>query len=171
MSDQLQMFGEQTYPELTSSPLEVLARISALLETVKAWEETEVALSLKQLDSLGSADQEFLSGKMLKEHSPQTLAKTLRQSSKPLPTLGAIDLNGNCLIHRGFYPKTESGYTLSDILQPPSEIGEEYFLSQASQARIMGLRDTTNEPILYVQDMETMETERTLVKVNSLHKK
>lgn len=137
MSDQLQMFGEQTYPELTSSPLEVLARISALLETVKAWEETEVALSLKQLDSLGSADQEFLSGKMLKEHSPQTLAKTLRQSSKPLPTLGAIDLNGNCLIHRGFYPKTVSEYTLSDILMPLSEIGEEYFLSQETVESIV----------------------------------
>ena len=42
---------------------------------------------------------------MLKELSPQTMAKILRQSSKPLPTLGAIDLNGNCVIHRGFYPQ------------------------------------------------------------------
>ena len=137
MSDQLQMFGEQTSHELTSSPSEVLAKISALLETVKAWEETEVALSLKQLDSLGSADQEFLSGKMLKGHSPQTLAKTLRQSSKPLPTLGAIDLNGNCLIHRGFCPKTVKGSILSDILQKPSEIGEEFFLSEQVMQRIL----------------------------------
>jgi DNA (cytosine-5)-methyltransferase 1 len=30
----------------------------------------------------------------------------------------------------GFYPKIESAYTLSDILQPQEEIGEEYFLSQ-----------------------------------------
>ena len=139
MSDQLQMFGEQTSHELTSSPSEVLAKISALLETVKAWEETEVALSLKQLDSLGSADQEFLSGKMLKGHSPQTLAKTLRQSSKPLPTLGAIDLNGNCLIHRGFTapPRTVNEYTLSDILMPLNEIGEEYFLSQETVENII----------------------------------
>jgi hypothetical protein len=130
MSVQLQMFGEQTSHELTLSPLEVLAKISALLENVKEWKENEAALSLKQFASLGNADQEYLSGRMLKELSPATLAKTLRQSSKSLPTLGVIDLNGNCLIHRGFYPKIESGYTLSDILQPPSEIGEEYFLSE-----------------------------------------
>lgn len=130
MSVQLQMFGEQTSHELTLSPLEVLAKISVLLENVKEWKESEAALSLKQFASLGNADQEYLSGRMLKELSPATLAKTLRQSSKSLPTLGVIDLNGNCLIHRGFYPKIESEYTLSDILQPPSEIGEEYFLSE-----------------------------------------
>jgi DNA (cytosine-5)-methyltransferase 1 len=39
------------------------------------------------------------------------------QLSKPLPTLGVIDLNGNCLIQVGFYPKIESAFTLSDILQ------------------------------------------------------
>jgi hypothetical protein len=130
MSVQLQMFGEQTSHELTLSPLEVLAKISALLENVKEWKENEAALSLKQFASLGNANQEYLSGRMLKELSAATLAKTLRQSSKSLPTLGVIDLNGNCLIHRGFYPKIESGYILSDILQPPSEIGEEYFLSE-----------------------------------------
>ena len=80
------------------------------------------ALSLKQLGSSMSADQEFLFGKMLKELSPQTMAKILRQSSKPLPTLGAIDLNGNCVIHRGFYPKTERESTLSDILQKPRRL-------------------------------------------------
>jgi len=130
MSVQLQMFGEQTSHELTLSPLEVLAKISALLENVKEWKENEAALSLKQFASLGNANQEYLSGRMLKELSAATLAKTLRQSSKSLPTLGVIDLNGNCLIHRGFYPKIESEFTLSDILQHPSEIGEEYFLSE-----------------------------------------
>jgi site-specific DNA-cytosine methylase len=119
MSDQLQMFEEQTSHASTLSPLEVLAKTSALLESVKEWMETDQALSLKQFASLGNADQEYLSGKMLKELSAATLAKTLRQSSKRLPTLGAIDLNGNCLIHRGFYPKIESAYTLSDILQSP----------------------------------------------------
>ena len=130
MSVQLQMFGEQTSQKLTLSPLEVLAKISALLENVKEWKETEAALSLKQFASLGNADQEYLSGRMLKEHSAVTMAKTLRQSSKRLPTLGAIDLNGNCLIQRGFLPKIVRESTLSDILQPPNEIGEEYFLSE-----------------------------------------
>ena len=102
----------------------------SLAESVKGWEVKGQALSLKQLGSSMSADQEFLFGKMLKELSPQTMAKILRQSSKPLPTLGAIDLNGNCVIHRGFYPKTERESTLSDILQKPQEIGEEFFLSK-----------------------------------------
>jgi hypothetical protein len=137
MSVQLQMFGEQTSQPLTLSPLEVLAKISALLENVKEWKENEAALSLKQFASLGNADQEFLSGRMLKELSPATLAKTLRQSSKPLPTLGVIDLNGNCLIHRGFYPKIESEFTLSDILQPQWQVGEEFFLSEKAMSKLL----------------------------------
>jgi hypothetical protein len=142
MSDQLLMFGEETSQALTLSPLEALAKISPLLENVREWAETDQALSLKQFALLGNADQEFLSGKMLKERSAVTLAKILRQSSKSLPTLGAIDLNGNCLIHRGFYPKTESGYILSDILQHPSEVGEEFFLSQKLISTLMSRSGT-----------------------------
>ena len=131
MSDQLQIFEEKTSLKLTLSPLEALARTLALLENAPEWAGNEAALSLKQLGLSKSADQEFLYGKMLKELSPQTLAKILRQSSKRLPTSGAIDLNGNCLIHRGLAsPKIGKGYTLSDILQPLHEIGEEYFLSE-----------------------------------------
>jgi hypothetical protein len=63
------------------------------------------------------------------------MAQTFGQLSKPLPTLGVIDLNGNCLIQVGFYPKTESGYTLSDILQP--QVGEEYFLSEQTTEKLM----------------------------------
>ena len=172
MSDQLQMFGEETFPQLTLSPLEVLAKISALLENVKEWRESDQALSLKQFASLGNADQEYLSGKMLKELSPQTLAKTLRQSSKRLPTLGAIDLNGNCLIHRGFQgrPKIESASTLSDILQNPSEVGEEFFLSEKVQERILSYRDNKLTPVHLPQDTEQTVTDRTLLNVNSMHK-
>ena len=165
------MFGEETSRELTLSPLEVLAKISALLESVKGWEETDQALSLKQFASLGNADQEYLSGKMLKELSPQTMAKIFRQSSKSLPTLGVIDLNGNCLIHRGFYLKTESEYTLSDILQTPNEIGEEFFLSQSVQNRILSYKDNKQTPVPLQQDMGQTETDRTLLNVNSMHKK
>ena len=143
MSDQLQMFEEHSYQKLTLSPLEALAKTLVLLEIVKGWKEIDRALYLKRLDSSMSADQEFLSGKMLKEHSAQTMAETLRQSSKPLPTLGAIDLNGNCVIHRGFYPKTERESTLSDILQTPQEIGEEFFLSKKMTKFLMDRQGTT----------------------------
>ena len=130
------MFEENSYQKSILSPSEALVKISHLLENVWEWMDSDQALSLKQFDLSMSADQEYLSGKMLKELSPQTLAKTLRQSSKRLPTLGAIDLNGNCVIQRTTFPKTGSGYTLSDILQKPSEIGEEFFLSQQQVKRI-----------------------------------
>jgi len=131
MSEQLEMFGEQTSPPSTLSLLEVLAKTLVRLELAGVSKETEAVLLLKQYGLSENADQEFLFGKMLKGHSPQTMGQILRQSSKPLLTLGAIDLNGNCLIHRGFYPKIESESTLLDILQKPEEIGEEYFLSRS----------------------------------------
>jgi hypothetical protein len=128
MSDQLQMFEEQTSPTSTSSLLEVLAKISHWQENERGWKDKEVLLSSKQSVLLANADQVYLCGKMLKGHSPQMMAQTFGRLSKPLPTLGVIDLNGNCLIQVGFYPKIESAYTLSDILQP--QVGEEYFLSE-----------------------------------------
>jgi PIN domain nuclease of toxin-antitoxin system len=131
------MFGGQTSQELTSSLSEVLAKISHWLEKEKGWKEKEVLLSRKQLDSFTSADLVYLSGKMLREHSPQTMAQTFGQLSKPLPTLGVIDVNGNCVTQVGFYRKTESGFTLSDILQKPEEIGEEFFLSERLQNTLM----------------------------------
>ena len=137
MSDQLLMFEEETFPTSTSSLLEVLAKISHWQENERGWKEKEVLLSSKQSALLGNADQVYFSGKMLKGRSPQMMAQTFGQLSKPLPTLGAIDLNGNCLIQVGFYPKIESGYTLSDILQPQEEIGEEYFLSQKTINQIL----------------------------------
>jgi hypothetical protein len=148
MSVQLQMFGEQTFPELTSSLSEVLAKISHWQENELGWKEKEVLLSSKQSALLANADQVYLSGKMLKARSPQMMAQTFGQLSKPLPTLGVIDLNGNCLIQVGFYPKTESGYTLSDILQPQEEIGEEYFLSDNAQERILTKQEAKVTPLL-----------------------
>ena len=170
MSEQLEMFGEQTSPPSTLSLLEVLAKTLVRLELAGVSKETEAVLLLKQYGLSENADQEFLFGKMLKGHSPQTMGQILRQSSKPLLTLGAIDLNGNCLIHRGFYPKIESESTLLDILQPPQEIGEEYFLSQKSQERLMTYKDNKHTPIQSYEYTETMRKEVTLVNVNSLHK-
>jgi tRNA G37 N-methylase Trm5 len=105
-----------------------LAKILAWLENEKEWTESDQALSLKQLGLSKNADHVFLSGKTLKEHSAQTIAKTLQQSCKRLPTLGVIDSNGNCLIQSGFYPKIERESTLSDILE--TEVKDKYFLSE-----------------------------------------
>ena len=124
----LELFDTQTYQKSTLSLSEVLAKILVLLENALGCKEIDHPLSPKQLDSSLTANHVFLSGKMLKEHSAATMAETFGQLSKPLPTLGAIDLNGNCLIHAGFYPKIESGYTLSDVLE--TEVDQKYFLSE-----------------------------------------
>ena len=131
MSGQLSILEETNYQESTLSLLEVLAKTLVRLELAGVSKETEAVLSLKQYGLSENADQEFLFGKMLKEHSPQTLGQTLRQSSKPLLTLGAIDLNGNCLIQRSFYHRTGNVSTLLDILQNPQEVSKEYFLSES----------------------------------------
>jgi len=154
MSDQLLMFEEQTSPTSTLSLSVLLAKTLASLESVKGWTENEVALSLKQYGLSPNADHELLCGRMLREHSAQTMAKILRQSSKPLATLGAIDLNGNCLIHRGFYLKTESASTLSDILQPPQEIGEEFFLSEK---QVESLTSGPQKSHLHYNTLDTAE--------------
>lgn len=94
----------------------------------RGWTDKEVALSSRQLGSLLKQNQVYLSGKMLKGLSPQMMVQTFGQLCKPLPTLGVIDLNGNCLIQGGFYPKIESEFTLLDILQ--EQVNSEYFLSE-----------------------------------------
>ena len=71
---------------------------------------------------------DVLSGRMLKGYSSQNIAMTFGTSSKRLPTLAVIDLNGNCLIQHGFYPKIERESTLSDVLQ--RNVPETYFLSR-----------------------------------------
>ena len=167
MSDQLQIFNEIDYPkESMLSLLEVLAKILALQEKEKVLMEIEVPLLAKQLISSANSDQIFLSGKMLKEHSPQTMVRTFGQLSKPLPTLGVIDLNGNCLIQAGFYPKIERESTLSDILQ--TEVEDKYFLSEKSVKRI--IRQTTSlQQIQSTHDTQQIAQVRTLRKVTKFH--
>ena len=145
-SETLLLFTEETLQTLTLSLLVRLASISQWLEKERGLKETKVALSSTQLPSWLGSDQVFLSGKMLKEHYPQTLAQTFGRLSKRLPTLGVIDLNGNCLIQAGFYPKIVSGFTLSDILQ--DEVSQEYFLSQKMIAHLEKRKHTNFKPKL-----------------------
>lgn len=137
--DQLQIFGEPTLNDLTSSHSVHLAKISALPEPVKEWTESEALSYLTQSGSLLRPDQTYLSGKMLKGLSAATLAKIFGQLSKPLPTLGVIDSNGNCLIRHGLYPKIESEFTLSELLQAPEEVESTYFLSEKIASRLLTL--------------------------------
>lgn len=148
-SETLQLFSPQTLQEQTLSLSDRLAKISHLLEEERDLKETKVALSKKQLPSLLASDQVYLSGKMLRELSAPMLAQTFGRLSKRLPTLGVIDLNGNCLIQAGFYPKIESGFTLSDISQ--DEVSQEYFLSQKMIAFLQQKRKVNHKPKLVPQ--------------------
>ena len=145
-SETLPLFTEETLQTLTLSLSVRLASISHLLEEERGLKEPKVALSSTQLPSLLTSDQVFLSGKMLREHSPQMLAQTFGQFSKRLPTLGVIDLNFNCLIQSGFYPKIESGFTLSDILE--EKVSQEYFLSERMISLLQKKRKVNYKPRL-----------------------
>lgn len=146
MSDQLPMFEEKTSHESTSSLLEVHVKISASLGKEKEWMVNAPALSPKQYGLSNIVDHEYLYGKMLKELSPQMLGQILRESSKPLPTLGVMTANGSLSTHRGFYPRIVRDCTLSDILQNPEEIGEEYFLSE-KQVESMSKWNAQEDPL------------------------
>ena len=119
----------------TYSLSEVLARILATSEKEPEWKDAEVPLSATQLKRFGISDLTFLSGKMLRECSSQSIAQISSPYLRRLPTLGVIDSNGNCLIQAGFYPRIESGYTLSDVLQ--SDVPEAFFLSEKSIERMV----------------------------------
>ena len=123
----LEMLMEENLKTLTLLPSGRLAKTSVVSENGRDSMENKVDSSMEQSGLSQKSDLVFLSGKMLKEHSPQIVAKTLRQYCKRSMTLGAIDLNGNCLIRDGFYPKIESECTLSDILQREVRGGEGVF--------------------------------------------
>lgn len=96
-SETLQLFSPQTLQEQTLSLLVRLASISQLLESVPDSQAQKVALSNTQLPSLLTSDQVYLSGRTLKEHSPQTLAQTFGRLSKRLPTLGGYTIEWQLL--------------------------------------------------------------------------
>ena len=127
-SEQSQKLQMPLSTGLILSLSEALARILALQGTEPDCREKKAPLSDMQWKPLGNSNLTFLSGKMLKEYSSQSIAMTFGASSKRLPTLAVIDSNGNCLIQHGFYPKIGRESTLSDVLL--KNVPEMYFLSQ-----------------------------------------
>ena len=73
-SEILPLFMEETLQELTLSLSVRHVKISQLLEEERGLKEPKVALSSTQLPSLLASDQVYLSGRMLREYSPQMLA-------------------------------------------------------------------------------------------------
>ena len=126
-SERLQTSGKSASNVPTLSLSEALAKILAQSGTERDCKGEKATLSDMQSKPLGVSDLTFLSGRMLRGYSSQDIARIFGALSKRLPTLAVIDLNGNCVIRHGFYPKTGSGCTLSDVLQ--TDVPQTYFLS------------------------------------------
>ncbi len=145
-SEQLQKSQVPVSADRISSLSEALAKILVSQATEPDCKERKVPLSDMQLKPLGDSDLTFLSGRMLRESSSQSIDQIFGALSKRLPTLAVIDLNGNCLIRHGFYPKTERESTLSDVLQK-TDVPEMYFLSQRRVEGIIRAGKTRFIPI------------------------
>ena len=128
ISDRLQKSEQRKSDIPTSSLSEALARILVQSATAAGCVERQVPLSGMLSKPSGDSDLTFLSGRMLRESSSQSIDQIFGALSKRLPTLAVIDLNGNCLIRHGFYPKIGSECTLSDVLQ--RNVPQTYFLSR-----------------------------------------
>ena len=128
---------EQNSTKSTSSLSDFLVRIYQSLEKGEVLQVADQVYSMKRQGSYVSASPVFSSLKTSKDFSLQTKEKTLRASCEKLPTLGFMSANGSCLIQVGYYPKIESGYTLSDILE--KEVDKKYFLSEEAIKRLLNL--------------------------------
>ena len=131
--DQLSMLEQANYQKSTLSLSDSLARTCQLLEKEEELEPHEAVYSLKQCESSGLKDPDILSLKTSKVFFQVTKDRTLSSAYKRLPTLGMM-VNGNYLIHGGFSPKTEKGFSLSDILE--ENVDQKYFLSKESLKRV-----------------------------------
>ena len=89
--------------------------------------------------------------KMLKAYLVTTMDEHLLSSTEFLPTL-VIPLNANFLILGGHYPKIESEYTLSDILE--EEVDAKYFLSES---QVKSLTTGIQKSQVHCNTLDTLE--------------
>ena len=124
---------------LTSFVEDFRARLSQLQEEEKALKIPEVLYFLKShgfsdISETLKSQSPILYSKMLKAYLVTMMDEHLLSSTEFLPTL-VIPLNANFLILGGYYPKIESEYTLSDILE--EEVDAKYFLSESQHNNII----------------------------------
>jgi hypothetical protein len=69
-------------------------------------------------------------------------------------------VNGNYLIHAGFSPKIESGFTLSDILE--EKVDAKYFLSEKAVNSLITNKDAMQKATLHpVSNLQEIPAETT----------
>ena len=173
-SDQLQMFHTNHLKdkELIYLQEDFRARLSALLEKEKDLMTQEVHYFLKSKGFLKITleiknQYPIYYSKMLKVYLTTTITEHLLQSMEFCAT-SIIPLNVNWLILNGGYPNQGNvSISLEDIME--TQVEEKYFLSTTTAKRLMTYKDNTQIPLQ--QDMKQKQQDRTLLKVNSMHKK
>lgn len=136
---------QQTSKQPTSQILTLLSEdsLANLLVLLESGEDLATPEALSSLTSLGfssTKDPDIFYSKTSKVYLVMTAAKLSRQYLGFLPTWGT-ELNGRFLTAKtSEFPNTESGCSLSDILQ--EDVDEKYFLSTGSEwvARIQRSR-------------------------------
>ena len=91
-----------------------------------------------------------------------------RQSSEPWMNSGMM-WNGKCLTLKTTFHRTESEYSLSDILE--ENVPEKFFLSKKTTERLLNYKDNKFTPIHSQQESKLKEQERMLLNVNNMKKK
>ena len=133
ISDQLQIFDVKNYQitltsfvedfpvsHFESQDYEVALKIPEVLSFLKLY-------GFYDITKIVGTQSPVLFSKMLKVYLATMMEKHLLSFTEFLPTL-ITPLSANCLILVGFYPKIESEFTLSDILEENPD--EKYFLSE-----------------------------------------
>lgn len=154
-------------PTLISSVGDFLAKLSQLLENAVDLMTPEEHYSLTSLGFSKKNNLDCVYWKTSKDCYLMTMAELSKSSSPRLQNWGMMS-NGKCVTQRiSVSPKTGSASSLSDILEEHPD--QKYFLSSRMVERIMGYRDTSQTPL--PPDMKAHKPqERTLVRVNSMHK-
>ena len=159
---------KRNYQILTSWLGGFPASPSALLVCAEVLMTPEVRSSFKSLVSLNKNSHAFYFLKTSKGFYLTTTEILSTQSSPRLMNWGMTS-NGKCLTAKiTESPRTGKECSLSDILEERPD--PKYFLSDKMVKRLMGYRDTSLTP-LPADTKGHKRQARTLVKVNSMHKK
>jgi hypothetical protein len=129
-----EMLCPKSYPKPTFGAGDSLAKVFHRLGNGEVFQTLEELLSLKYSGLLPYADPEYYSLKMSKDFSTTTMEEPSEQSCPRWQDWGIMS-NGNVLTARLMYPKTGSGYLLSDIMERTPD--ERYFLSKQSAERLL----------------------------------
>ena len=168
MSNQLQMFEVETLDKSTSLLSEALAKISHLQENAQDLVAKEVHSYEKQLGLSKNANLVFVW-----ENVKGTFSSNNRNDFTAIlqafANIGGYRLEWQLLNTKWFLPQNKRESTLSDILE--DEVEDKYFLSQKTVDRLMTYKDNKTIPVHSQQDTTQQETARTLLNVNSMHKR